>query len=121
MKFYGTGIVWNPDKEKALCQFVKGEFDTEEQDIIERLIALGYKRDEVIETTSWGDIEPTFIDAMEVAREIASEPIEELEQFKPIEIEGFTDEELKAEAKLKGIKGYGIMKRETLIEKLKED
>jgi len=95
MKFYGTGIVWNPDKEKALCQFVKGELDTEDKDIIEKLVELGYKHDE--------------------------QPIERLEDPKPIEIEGFTDEELKAEAKSKGIKGYTLMKRETLIEKLKEE
>ena len=99
MKFYGTGIVWNPDKEKALCQFVKGEFDTEEQDIIEKLIELGYEHDEVINTTSCGDVEPQFIDGLK-------QP---------------PDEELKALAKAKGIKGYAIMKRETLIEKLKED
>lgn len=106
MKFYGTGIVWNPDKEKALCQFVKGELDTEDAEIINKLIELGYKHEETerigaIEITSFGDSEPKYID-------------------KIVNLEEKTDIELKALAKEKGIKGFGIMKHDKLIEKLRE-
>lgn len=51
MKFYGTGVVWNADTEKALCRFDKsGELDTTDEAIIEKLKEHGYKYDKEIIT-----------------------------------------------------------------------
>ena len=48
MKFYGSGIVWNPEKRKRLCEFCKsaGTFETDDKYTIEMLVKLGYKHDE---------------------------------------------------------------------------
>jgi hypothetical protein len=45
VKFYGKGTVWNPVKNKALCKFVNGIFETSDNDTIEMLIDLGYNYD----------------------------------------------------------------------------
>ena len=42
MKFYGNGIVWDKEKNRALCQFEKGELETEDERIISILEALNY-------------------------------------------------------------------------------
>ena len=50
MKFYGNGVVWNPIKKKALCRFNKhGEFETDDKDIIKKLVELEYKHDGKVE------------------------------------------------------------------------
>ena len=36
-------IVWDAEKEKALCQFEEGIFKTEDEKIIKKLKKLGYK------------------------------------------------------------------------------
>jgi hypothetical protein len=64
MKFYGNGIVWDSSKNKILCKFIKGEFETIDPEIKEKLIDLGYTHDEEIEITSYGDVEPKFIDGI---------------------------------------------------------
>ena len=42
MKFFGTGIVWDKENNKALCQFEKGEYNTSEERKIQILSSLGY-------------------------------------------------------------------------------
>lgn len=81
MKFYGKGVVWNPDTNKPLCRFVKGELETTDKYVIDRLIERGYRHEQVEETL----------------------------------------EELREAARAAGIKGFALMKRETLIERLSED
>jgi len=113
MKFYGVGIVWNPQADKALCQFEKGELDTEDTEIIEKLISLGYKHD-----GAEPKIEPYTEETAESDTLVAEEiKLVKNENF----FDDFSDEELKAMAKDRGIKGFGIMKREKLISKLKEE
>ncbi|EEL78644.1 hypothetical protein bcere0028_57550 [Bacillus cereus AH1271] len=47
MKFYGHGIVWDKEKNTALCAFNDGEFETADKRTIGLLSDLGYKHDEV--------------------------------------------------------------------------
>ncbi len=47
MKFYGHGIVWNPEAQKVLCRFIDGELETDDESICSKLIERGY--DPVIE------------------------------------------------------------------------
>ena len=46
MKFYGKGIVWNPDTNKPLMKFVDGKYETEDEYIIKKLKP-NYKHDGV--------------------------------------------------------------------------
>ena len=102
-------IVWDATKNKPLCKFIDGEYETNDEHKKAELIRLGYEHE--------------FIDA-------EFEDIEELESDEtPDEIieeetnlyEEMTEEELKALVKTKGIKGWSNMKRETLIAKLEGD
>ena len=48
MKFFGCGIVWNPEKDCELCRFKKtglrkGELETNDPALIETLKKAGYK------------------------------------------------------------------------------
>lgn len=48
MKFKGTGIVWDAQKNKELCRFTKtglrqGVFETQDKKLIEKLKKLGYE------------------------------------------------------------------------------
>lgn len=45
MKFYGHGIVWDADKDKPLCEFKDGVFETKTKRTIDKLTALGYEND----------------------------------------------------------------------------
>lgn len=47
MKFYGHGIVWDKEKNTALCTFIDGELETADKRTIGLLSDLGYKHDEV--------------------------------------------------------------------------
>lgn len=49
MKFYGNGLVWNPEENKTLCEFTKGELETDDESICSKLIARGYKHEPIIE------------------------------------------------------------------------
>lgn len=52
MKFYAEKdnlIVWDKLKNKALCKFNNGVFETNDKYIIDRLIELEYKHDKVID------------------------------------------------------------------------
>lgn len=67
MEFLGNGIVWDKEKNKALCSFEKGKFETEDMRIIKILLSLGYKTENgdeiVIENAEETDI--TDSDAIE--------------------------------------------------------
>lgn len=49
MKFFGNGIVWDATKNKILCKFENGEYETEDEYIIEKLIEYNYKSNGLIE------------------------------------------------------------------------
>ena len=84
-------IVWNAQKGKELCRFKDHELETEDESICRKLIDLGYEHD---------------------GQEKRAEPKS---------VESDTLEDLRKEAKEKGIKGWNNMKYENLIEKLKGD
>lgn len=46
-KFYGHGIVWDKEKNTALCTFIDGEYEATDKRTIGLLSGLGYKHDEV--------------------------------------------------------------------------
>ena len=48
MKFYGTGLIWDKDKNNVMCEFKKtglrqGELETQDNILIKKLKELGYK------------------------------------------------------------------------------
>ena len=48
MKFYGTGLIWDKDKNNVMCEFKKtglreGELETQDNVLIKKLKELGYK------------------------------------------------------------------------------
>lgn len=45
MKFFGIGVVWDKENNKALCSFENGELETNDERTIEKLSGLGYKSD----------------------------------------------------------------------------
>lgn len=45
-KFYGHGIVWDKENDKALCSFVDGEHETLDKRTVSLLKELGYEHDE---------------------------------------------------------------------------
>ena len=45
MKFFGNGIVWDAEKERALCTFEKGEHETVDKRTADILIGLGFEND----------------------------------------------------------------------------
>jgi len=63
MKFYGNGLVWDKEKNKPLCRFVDGTIETEDTDIIKKLIGGGYDNDsaELIDITTYGDVEKKYM------------------------------------------------------------
>ena len=69
-------------------------------------------------------VEPKVEDTTKKTKKVKEEPKEEVQEEpaeetgEESELEGKTDDELREIAKEKGIKGFAIMKRETLIEKL---
>jgi hypothetical protein len=50
MKFYGTGLIWDKDKNNVMCEFKKtglreGELETQDNILIKKLKELGYKEE----------------------------------------------------------------------------
>ena len=45
MKFHGNGVVWDRINDKALCEFINGEFETDDKRIQDALIETGYPHD----------------------------------------------------------------------------
>ena len=95
MIFYqkGNGMIW--DGQKAV-PFINGKMDINNPDLIGRLKAAGYRSDDDGRHTEQGDEEGPEI---------------ETEQ---------TVKELRAQAKEKGMKGYGKMNKAELLNALKE-
>jgi len=94
MKFYGNGSVWDKERNKALCRFQDGEYETDDERTVNLLIKGGYKHD-------GRETEPRH----EERQETEKEP---------------TFPELRKQAKEAGIEGYGKMKKQELIEALRE-
>ena len=56
IKFKGHGIVWDAERNQPLAEFADGTFETDNEEIIEKMVALGYKSNrKIIETTSFED------------------------------------------------------------------
>lgn len=47
MKFFGNGAFWDVENNKPLCEFVNGEFETDDTRIITILTTAGYKSEKV--------------------------------------------------------------------------
>lgn len=45
MKFYGNGIVWDGQKNRPLCEFKNGEYETSDNYKIDKLIKAGIRHD----------------------------------------------------------------------------
>jgi predicted RNase H-like nuclease (RuvC/YqgF family) len=43
MKFFGTGDVWDAQKDKVMCTFVNGVYETEDEREIQKLVEIGFK------------------------------------------------------------------------------
>jgi hypothetical protein len=43
MKFKVNGLVWDKERDKLLCQGVDGIVDTEDNEVVNKLIDLGYE------------------------------------------------------------------------------
>lgn len=43
MRFYGRGVVWDPEKNKVLCRFVNGQYETTSKRTIDILTKAGYR------------------------------------------------------------------------------
>ena len=56
MKFYFRGVIWDKDKEKALCEAEDGVLETEDTYIIEKLTAMNIPTEGVVEPVNKGII-----------------------------------------------------------------
>ena len=102
MKFYGNGTVWDKDNNRALCSFVNGELETDDERVVAILQDLGYRSDEVGRETIEGNKE-----RQEAKAEQAEADYEEM-----------TYAELKESAKAKGFT-VGHKSKADLIDMLK--
>lgn len=100
MRFYGSGIVWDKEKKRRLCKFVGGQAEIDDPRAIEILKKAGYRSDQ---------------DGWKTEQRHGEGPETE---SKPVEEKTFN--ELRAEAKEKGIEGYGKMTKQELLEALRE-
>jgi hypothetical protein len=89
MQFKGEGstVVWDARADRELCRFAAGKLETEDIDICNKLIALGYEHE--------GEL-----------------PDNELEELKADELK--VKEDLKAKAKELKVKGWAKMSQERL-------
>jgi len=105
MKFYGNGIVWDKELNKALCKFNKhGEFETDDKRVIDILVSLDYKHDEVI--------------AEEVVEIEAEELIVEELPFEPINHAEMTNRELRELLEAEGHVGLERKNKQQLLKLL---
>ena len=129
MKFYGNGIVWNPSTNRQLCEFIKGELETNDKNVINQLIKRGYKYDG--ETKEEKEFEKAMEEVVEeVAEEkdmtitdYSKEPAETREvnySEEPDKLEELSYADLKVIAKNKGILKYMNTSKKKLIKALKE-
>ena len=102
MKFYGNGIVWDKERNKALCTFKDGEFETKEARVKDILLDLGYKHDgEIIE---------------DVEYEVTEEVVEDIKNY-----EEMTNKELKAILEAKGYMNLDRKNKKQLLTMLEGD
>jgi len=102
MKFYGNGIVWDKERNKALCTFKNGEFETKEDRVKDILLDLGYKHDgEIIE---------------DVEYEVTEEVVEDIKNY-----EEMTNKELKAILEAKGYMNLDRKTKKQLLTMLEGD
>ena len=102
MKFYGNGIVWDKERNKALCTFKNGEFETKEDRVKDILLDLGYKHDgEIIE---------------DVEYEVTEEIVEDIKNY-----EEMTNKELKAILEAKGYMNLDRKTKKQLLTMLEGD
>ena len=102
MKFYGNGIVWDKERNKALCTFKDGEFETKEDRVKDILLDLGYKHDgEIIE---------------DVEYEVTEEVVEDIKNY-----EEMTNKELKAILEAKGYMNLDRKNKKQLLTMLEGD
>ena len=104
MKFYGTGIVWDKEYNKNLCKFNKhGEFETEDKRVIDILLGLDYKHDEVIE------------DGVQEAQEEEKIEVNEELPFEPTNHADMTNRELREVLEGKGHTGLERKNKKQLL------
>ena len=106
MKFYGTGMVWNPGKDRPLCRFKNGELDTENNDIIAKLLELGYKTENGSEIVIFDAPEETIEDV-----HIKCGPHESFSN-------NYEDDELRQLAKANKIASWHNKRIEKIVEEL---
>jgi hypothetical protein len=102
MKFYGKGIVWDATGNKILCKFVNGEFETNQQQVINKLKSMNFKFDEA-----------------EEVKQVVEIKDKELNITSNIDIEKMEYIQLRTIAKGKGINTHGMDKK-TIINAIKK-
>lgn len=105
MKFYGQGVVWDKENDKQLCQFVSGEFETDNERTATILHTLGYRS----ESDGWKTFERN-----EERQEVKAEQAKTETDY-----EEMTFLELKEAAKAKGFT-VGHKSKADLIDMLRE-
>jgi uncharacterized lipoprotein YehR (DUF1307 family) len=96
MVFYGNGIVWDAVKNKNLCRVSDGKYETDNDEIIQYLIKLGFNYESEIIVEDIELKEPDSIEKIDI-------------DYKEL---NFTD--LKKKAKEKGINSYKMSKEELI-------
>jgi len=92
-------IVWDKDKNKELCRFKDHELETENRYVIDRLIDYEVVISELLDVCTCDEPEH-FIEGIDKEQQV---------------------EDLRQEAKERGIKGWNNMKPENLKKKLRGD
>lgn len=69
----GTRYVWDGQKNKMLCEFKRGQFETEDKYIIQRLIELGYQTENGLEVVIDDAPEEIIDEELETLRQMAKE------------------------------------------------
>ena len=108
MKFYGRGVVWDKENDKQLCEFVNGEFETDNERTATILHTLGYRSESDGWKTFEGDEERQEVKAEQIEAEADEADYEEM-----------TFAELKEAAKAKGFT-VGHKSKADLIDMLRE-
>jgi hypothetical protein len=132
VRFYGNGIVWDAERNTRLCKFKGGELDTCNERVIQLLSRMGYRHDDKADTSSLarGGIIKELVPAHSAEGHEAVVQIEPDELEPTVLLSGAESRmkqdddpetaELRAKAKELKIRGYGIMNRAKLTEKIQE-
>ena len=112
MKFYGNGIVWDKELNKALCKFNKhGEFETDDKRVIDILVSLEYKHDGLVE------VKEVEIEPVEEGLIVEELIVEEL-PFEPINHAEMTNRELRELLEAEGHVGLERKNKQQLLKLL---